>query len=69
MAAIEVSSSPIESSLEESLGRTTPSLESWKVTPDEITRSRLDIELVELFSENVAAKIWDVASRLLKQQV
>lgn len=69
MATIEMLSSPTESSLEESLERTTVSPESEKATPESTSRSRLDIELAELFSENVAAKIWDVASRLLKQQV
>jgi hypothetical protein len=33
------------------------------------SRVRIDLELADLFSENVAAKIWRVAASLLEQEV
>ena len=72
MATIEeASSSPIEDSFQESLGETTISSRSsgGKATPEEPLSVRLDVELPELFLENVTAKIWVVATRLLKEQV
>jgi hypothetical protein len=71
MATEEGSSSPIEGSFRDSLSRTTLSSRNsgGKPTSEERMTSRLDIDLAELFSANVAAKMWAVATRLLKEQV
>jgi hypothetical protein len=46
-----------------------PNIVKEKKESDIPVSHRLDLELKELFAENVVAKIWNVALRLLKEQV
>ena len=46
-----------------------PNIVKEKKEPNIIVSRRLDLELKALFAENVVAKIWNVALRLLKEQV
>ena len=64
------SSSPVEGQLDAALSTTTLSSQDATVkTPEDFVPPRLDLDLKELYAENVAAKMWKVAVRLLKEQV
>jgi len=64
------SSSPNEGPFDAALSTTTISSQDSVIkTPDDAVPPRLDLDLKELYAENVAAKMWGVAVRLLKEQV
>ena len=64
------SSSPVEGQFDAALSTTTLSSQDATVkTPEDFVPPRLDLDLKELYAENVAAKIWRAAVRLLKEQV
>jgi hypothetical protein len=64
------SSSPVEGQFDAALSTTTLSSQDVAVkTPEDFVPPRLDLDLKELYAENVAAKMWRVAVRLLKEQV
>src|ERR1700685_2301287 len=70
MALPTESSSPVEGQFDAALSTTTLSSQDATVkTPEDFAPRRLDLDLKELYAENVAAKMWKVAVRLRKEQV
>ena len=66
----DAANSPFDEQYDESSSRTTISSNGAKERSlKEFIPPRLDMEMKELFAENVAAKIWRVAQQLSKDQV